>query len=198
VETGCVTACITKHLILCSNWKWEKIHLGTEQRDKFSVKLSLDFSVQTKELSSPDVEGQTEQVLKNLGAVLEAGGSGFEHVLKTTVLLVDIGDFAAVNAVYGKTLVVGRLVLGSWTPSPRMCTERSLSGLQQDTLRPSRPRERALLSSRFPLEHSWRSKQWLPCPRSPQSGDQTPKIQGQDARSYDRGSARRANSLFPT
>ena len=46
------------------------------------------------------IEGQAEQVMKNLGALLEAAGSGFDRVVKTTCFLADIADFAAFNAVY--------------------------------------------------------------------------------------------------
>ena len=45
---------------------------------------------------------QTEQVMKNLGAVLEEAGSSFEKAVKTTCFLADIGDFAAFNQVYAK------------------------------------------------------------------------------------------------
>jgi 2-iminobutanoate/2-iminopropanoate deaminase len=45
---------------------------------------------------------QTEQVLKNLAAVLEAAGSGLDRVVKTTVFLVDMQEFAVMNEVYGK------------------------------------------------------------------------------------------------
>lgn len=48
------------------------------------------------------IQVQTEQCLKNLGAVLEKAGVGYENVLKTTVLLADIADFAAMNEVYGR------------------------------------------------------------------------------------------------
>ncbi len=48
------------------------------------------------------IEEQTEQSLKNLGYILEEAGYGFEHVVKTTVLLDDIANFAAMNAVYAK------------------------------------------------------------------------------------------------
>jgi len=44
---------------------------------------------------------QTHQVLKNIGAVLAASGASYAHVVKTTVYLQDMGDFAAVNDVYG-------------------------------------------------------------------------------------------------
>lgn len=48
------------------------------------------------------IEEQTEQVMKNLGAVLEAAGSGFDKAIKTTCFLADIADFAAFNGVYAK------------------------------------------------------------------------------------------------
>lgn len=48
------------------------------------------------------VAEQTEQVMRNLKAVLEAAGSGLESVVKTTVFLADMNDFAAMNEVYGK------------------------------------------------------------------------------------------------
>ena len=48
------------------------------------------------------VQAQAKQSLANLGAVLAAAGMGFENVVKTTVFLADINDFAAVNEVYGQ------------------------------------------------------------------------------------------------
>lgn len=49
-----------------------------------------------------DVAAQTEQVLRNLDAVLRAAGSSLEHLVKTTIFLQDLGDFSAVNAVYAQ------------------------------------------------------------------------------------------------
>jgi 2-iminobutanoate/2-iminopropanoate deaminase len=49
-----------------------------------------------------DVTQQTEQVVKNLGAVLQAAGATFADVVKTTVFLTDLGDFAAMNTVYAR------------------------------------------------------------------------------------------------
>lgn len=49
-----------------------------------------------------DVAQQTEQVIANLQAILTAGGATFEQVVKTTVFLADMNDFAAMNAVYAK------------------------------------------------------------------------------------------------
>ena len=48
------------------------------------------------------IEEQTEQVCKNLGEVLKAAGTDFDHVLKTTCFLADMADFAAFNEVYAK------------------------------------------------------------------------------------------------
>lgn len=56
----------------------------------------------TGEFVSHDVSEQTEQVLKNLGEVLAAAGVGFENVVKTTIFLASMDDFALVNQVYGK------------------------------------------------------------------------------------------------
>ena len=50
------------------------------------------------------IAAQAEQSCKNVGAVLEAGGSGFDKVVKTTCFLADIADFAAFNEVYAKFL----------------------------------------------------------------------------------------------
>jgi 2-iminobutanoate/2-iminopropanoate deaminase len=56
----------------------------------------------TGQLVEGSVEDQTRQVLNNLRAVLDAAGSGFERVVKTTIFLADMNDFAAVNGVYGE------------------------------------------------------------------------------------------------
>lgn len=53
-------------------------------------------------VEAQDIVGQTEQVMKNLGAVLEAAGTNFENAVKTTCFLADIKDFAAFNEIYGK------------------------------------------------------------------------------------------------
>lgn len=56
----------------------------------------------TGEFVSDEVAKQTEQVLKNLKAVLEAAGTGLNNVVKTTVFLADMNDFAAMNEVYSR------------------------------------------------------------------------------------------------
>ena len=60
---------------------------------------------ETGELAGETIEAQAEQVMKNLGAVLEAAGTSFENVVKTTCFLADMGDFAAFNEVYAKYFV---------------------------------------------------------------------------------------------
>jgi 2-iminobutanoate/2-iminopropanoate deaminase len=55
----------------------------------------------TGQIVDGDIGVQTRQVLENLGEVLKAGGASFAHVVKTTVFLADMADFAAMNAVYG-------------------------------------------------------------------------------------------------
>ena len=48
------------------------------------------------------IEGQTEQVMKNLEAILDTAGSSFEKAVKTTCFLADMNDFSAFNEIYGK------------------------------------------------------------------------------------------------
>lgn len=56
----------------------------------------------TGQMVAGDVSAQTRRVLDNLGAVLAAAGSSFAHVVKTSIFLADLNDFAAVNAVYAE------------------------------------------------------------------------------------------------
>jgi 2-iminobutanoate/2-iminopropanoate deaminase len=62
----------------------------------------IPINVETGEFVSEDVAGQTRQVLKNLSAVLEAAGTGLNNVVKTTVFLADMNDFAAMNEIYAE------------------------------------------------------------------------------------------------
>ena len=57
---------------------------------------------ETGELAGDTIEAQSRQVMKNVGALLEAAGTDFDHVVKTTCFLDDINDFAAVNAIYAE------------------------------------------------------------------------------------------------
>ncbi len=56
----------------------------------------------TGELAPGDVAAQTARVMENLRAVLAAAGAGFEHVVRCTIYLADLADFAKVNEVYGR------------------------------------------------------------------------------------------------
>ena len=56
----------------------------------------------TGNIESQDITGQTEQVMKNLDAVLTAAGSSFDKAVKTLCFLKDMGDFSAFNEVYAK------------------------------------------------------------------------------------------------
>ncbi|HID88734.1 MAG TPA: RidA family protein [Anaerolineae bacterium] len=56
----------------------------------------------TKEFAGPDIQAQTRQALENLKAILKAAGSCMCHVVKTTVFLQDIGEFAQMNEVYAE------------------------------------------------------------------------------------------------
>lgn len=63
----------------------------------------IALSPETGELMGSTIEEQAEQVMKNVGALLTAAGTDFDHVVKTTCFLEDIADFAKFNAVYAKS-----------------------------------------------------------------------------------------------
>lgn len=65
-----------------------------------SGQIAIDPAI--GDLIRGDVRDQTEQVMKNLGAVLSAAGSSYEKAVKTTCFLTDMADFATFNEVYGK------------------------------------------------------------------------------------------------
>jgi len=65
-----------------------------------SGQIALDPA--TNQLLQGEAAAQTERVLRNLAAVLEQAGSSLEQVVKTTVFLKSMGDFAAMNEVYGR------------------------------------------------------------------------------------------------
>jgi 2-iminobutanoate/2-iminopropanoate deaminase len=65
-----------------------------------SGQVALD--PKTGELVGADIQQQTQRTLENLKGILEAAGSNLHHVVKTTVFLKDINDFAAMNEVYAK------------------------------------------------------------------------------------------------
>jgi len=76
----------------------QAIHSG----DLVFLSGQVPIDPKTGELVTGDIAVQTERVLANLGAVLGAAGCGFEHVVKTTIYLVDLGDFQVVNQTYAK------------------------------------------------------------------------------------------------
>lgn len=61
----------------------------------------------TGEVVSATIEGQTDQVLKNLKAILEEAGSSLDKVLKATVFIKDMNDFATINGIYAKYFTEG-------------------------------------------------------------------------------------------
>ena len=62
----------------------------------------IAINPETNAVEADTIEGQTEQVCKNLGEVLKAAGTDFDHVLKTTCFLSDMANFVPFNEVYGK------------------------------------------------------------------------------------------------
>lgn len=68
--------------------------------DLVFVAGQLGISLDTGELAGSSVEEQTEQIMRNLGAILEAAGSGLDKLVKTTVFLLDLADFGGMNGVY--------------------------------------------------------------------------------------------------
>lgn len=83
----------------------------------------IPLDPETMMLVEGGIAAQAERVMQNLDAVLQAAGTGFDRVVKTTCFLTDLGDFPAFNAVYGRyfptdaparsTVQVARLPLGS-------------------------------------------------------------------------------------
>lgn len=62
----------------------------------------IAINPEVNDVEAATIEGQTEQVCKNLAEVLKEAGTSFDKVLKTTCFLADMGDFAAFNEVYAK------------------------------------------------------------------------------------------------
>ena len=65
-----------------------------------SGQVALD--PRTNEFTAGDIRQQTERIMENIKGLLEASGANLHHVVKTTVFLKDMNDFAAMNEVYGK------------------------------------------------------------------------------------------------
>jgi len=76
------------------------LDLGDRRLLFLAGQIALDPA--TGELVDGPVQAQVERVMANIEAVLVAAGSDFSHVLKTTIFVADMADFAAVNEVYGR------------------------------------------------------------------------------------------------
>lgn len=63
------------------------------------------FDPATGALVDGDISAQTDQVMRNIGALLQAGGTDFAHVVRTTVYLADMGEFTKMNEVYARYMV---------------------------------------------------------------------------------------------
>jgi 2-iminobutanoate/2-iminopropanoate deaminase len=70
--------------------------------DLVFVAGQIGVSLETGELAGPDVAAQTDQIMRNMGAILEAAGSGLDKLVKTTVFLLDLADFGEMNDVYAR------------------------------------------------------------------------------------------------
>jgi 2-iminobutanoate/2-iminopropanoate deaminase len=70
--------------------------------DLVFVAGQLGIMLETGELAGSSVEEQTEQIMQNLSAILEAAGSRLDKLVKTTVFLLDLADFAGMNEVYAR------------------------------------------------------------------------------------------------
>ena len=81
----------------------------------FSGQIAIDPAV--GKIVATDIEGQTRRVLANISALLDAAGLTTEDVVKTTVFITDIADFAKVNAIYAQAF--------SSLPPARSCVEVS-------------------------------------------------------------------------
>jgi 2-iminobutanoate/2-iminopropanoate deaminase len=65
----------------------------------------VGFDPSTGALVDGDISAQTDQVMRNIGALLKAAGTDFAHVVRTTVFLADMGEFAQMNEVYARYVV---------------------------------------------------------------------------------------------
>lgn len=79
---------------------------GTSLGNLVFISGQVPLNPHTGELVSGSIQEETEQVMQNLKGVLEAAGTSFDKVLKATIFLMDMGQFAQVNEVYGKYFTV--------------------------------------------------------------------------------------------
>lgn len=75
---------------------------GIRSGDLVFTAGQLGLDPASGEFAATDVGGQADRALRNVGAILDAGGSGLDQLVKVTVYLADIGDWPAVNEVYAR------------------------------------------------------------------------------------------------
>ncbi len=75
---------------------------GIVAGDMLFASGQIPINPATGEVEAEGIEAQAEQAMKNVGAILEAAGVGYENVVKTTCFLAEMADFAAFNSVYEK------------------------------------------------------------------------------------------------
>lgn len=75
---------------------------GIKAGDFVYVSGQLGVEPSTGNFAGETIEAQTKQALENIKAILEAAGCGMEHVVKTTCLMANMDDFAAMNKIYGE------------------------------------------------------------------------------------------------
>lgn len=75
---------------------------GIVHGDLVFVSGQIGLDPRTNQVVEGGIAAQTEQVMKNLGAILEEAGTSLRNVLKASIFLVDFGDFEAMNEVYGR------------------------------------------------------------------------------------------------
>ena len=102
--------------------------------DLVFVAGQLGISLETGALAGSDVATQTEQIMANLAAILHAAGSGLDKLVKTTVFLMELGDFAAMNEVYAAHVGIAR-------PLARRCRSRACRAARSSRSRRSRTSE---------------------------------------------------------
>jgi 2-iminobutanoate/2-iminopropanoate deaminase len=69
------------------------------------VSGQIPVDPRTGQIVDGDISAQADQSMRNVGALLKAAGVGWEHVVRTTVFLADMNDFAAMNAVYARYVI---------------------------------------------------------------------------------------------
>ena len=75
---------------------------GIVAGDFFCASGQIAIVPETGEIAGDTIEAQAEQIMKNIGCLLEAAGASYDKVVKTTCFLAEMGDFAAFNEIYAK------------------------------------------------------------------------------------------------